>query len=251
MPPTPKRKLEEVSKQKLTKEESLKQEEQEPAAANPVASPSSAKQAETKKSSGLQALVKAAILLPLPKQEEDMKPPQPKRARLSLPTVDDAAGTSSPKPPSATPPPPRRVPSPFNSPVPVAVASPTTAQVHTSPESYRVVLPSTCAAKNTLRSLLLGIFSAVLAVFRWTVSLTLSSLSVYWSLFYEIPLETLVFTVVVIISGWLVIADRILYDSFLHLNAATRTRIVDKVWHRVVKDVEKDNRVREESSHDI
>jgi hypothetical protein len=72
-------------------------------------------------------------------------------------------------------------------------------------ESHRVVLPSTCAAKNTLRSLLLGISSAVLAVFRWTVSLTLSSLSVYWSLFYELPLETLVFTVVVIISGWLVI----------------------------------------------
>jgi hypothetical protein len=43
-------------------------------------------------------------------------------------------------------------------------------------------------------------------VFRWTFSLTLSILSVYWSLFYEIPLMTLIFTVVVPILGWLVIA---------------------------------------------
>jgi hypothetical protein len=64
-----------------------------------------------------------------------------------------------------------------------------------------------CVANNVFRSLLEGIARAVLVVFQRTFTFVVSIRSVYWSLYYEIPLVTLIFTVVVLILKWLVIAS--------------------------------------------
>jgi hypothetical protein len=87
-------------------------------------------------------------------------------------------------------------------------------------ESHRVALPSKCVAKKIFRSLLEGVASAVLVVIGWTFALSLSILSVYWSLFYEIPLMTLIFTVVVPIFGRLIMAvfRRLMFRRQLELD---------------------------------
>lgn len=156
-------------------------------------------------------------------------------------------------------------------------------------QSHIVVLPRKCRVKKVLVGIMNGTIAALVGLFRLIFGWSMQVTSIYVELLYEIPAQTLAFSVVLPIVGWLAVSylqkrnrqaneekllnsdrvfvrqeaykvlrnepdknhvilqvrDQILYDPNLsyHSDSKARSRIIKRVWSKVVADLQKDNRI--------